>query len=91
MRSIAQCFGHGGVSRCSRLSFFFVCVMLRSFSCINGPLADRLISELRGDFSPDMDVRDLDKKQIHQITALFRQAKFPMPDANVSDTMHHCG
>lgn len=55
-----------------------------SFSSINSSLADRLIEELQGDFHGDMDIHSLDKKQIHQITALFKQAKFPMPDQHVS-------
>ncbi len=53
-----------------------------SFSSISPALAERLIAELY--FDPEMDVRTLEKKQIHMITALFRQAKFPMPDANVN-------
>jgi DNA topoisomerase VI subunit B len=34
---------------------------------------------LRGNFEPDMPIGELTKRQIHQITALLRDAKFPKP------------
>jgi len=67
----------GGSASQHKLKHF----LKNSFSSINAALADRLIAELG--LEPDQDVRQLEKKQIHRITALFRQAKFPMPDANV--------
>lgn len=55
-----------------------------AFSSISPSLADRIISELQGDFSADLDVHSLSKKQIHEITTLFKKMQFPMPEAKVS-------
>ena len=60
-----------------------------SFSSISATLADRIISELQGDFTPDMDVKTLSKKQIHEITTLFKKIQFPQPDPKVSTGRTH--
>jgi DNA topoisomerase-6 subunit B len=36
--------------------------------------------ELGSDFSPDMKIQELKKKEIHQLTQLLREAKFSAPD-----------
>jgi hypothetical protein len=56
-----------------------------AFRCV--PSADSAFAaaaaELGGDFREDTLVKELSKKQIHQITRLLREAKFPPPTAKV--------
>jgi DNA topoisomerase VI B subunit len=53
------------------------------FSSISPKLADRLIKELGAGFTATMRPKDLQKKQIHRLTQLFKAAKFPKPVADV--------
>lgn len=56
----------------------FLC---RDFSCISPTHASRLVQELGASFAEDMDIRELSKKEIHQITRLLRAASFPKPSS----------
>lgn len=48
-------------------------------SSITPTLASRLIQELGSRFEPEMPVGEMTKKQIHQVTSLLRDARFPKP------------
>jgi DNA topoisomerase VI subunit B len=67
-----QCSGH-------KLKQF----LASSFSNISPALAAKLVEQLGRGFEEDMDIRKLDRSQIHQITALLRQTDFSLPDASV--------
>jgi DNA topoisomerase VI B subunit len=54
----------------------------KEFSCISAPHAARLIKELGRGFAVDMDVEELQKKQIHQLTQLLKEAKFKKPSGD---------
>jgi DNA topoisomerase-6 subunit B len=51
--------------------------LAKDFSCINGPLAGRLIAELR--LKPETLVDSLEHKQVVQLAHLMRDAKFDAP------------
>ncbi|GBG80562.1 hypothetical protein CBR_g31022 [Chara braunii] len=57
----------------------FVKFLSTEFACIKKSLADRLIGEMGGDFTPGMPITSLTDQHIARIQQLFRQAKFDEP------------